>query len=236
MRPLGIGFPRDKIIQQAMLFIIESVLDPKLTDLISLMASDLAEDALRLLDKLGIERGGVAWFIEGDIKGLFDNIDHHKLEYLLKNHFKEARLFHLYWKIVKAGYIEWDYNIIKLVASDVGVPQGSIISPILSNLILHELDKLIESKIIEYNKASWMVKPYLTKPKYHNLTMRITRLIKKVSSLKVYGLDKVDIIKKMNLEYYKFIKLIRLQKSIIPNPLSTTIKYVRYVDDWLLGL
>lgn len=48
----------------------------------------------------------MTWFIEGDIKSFFDSIDHHVLEGLLKKHFKDARLIHLYWKFVKAGYVE----------------------------------------------------------------------------------------------------------------------------------
>jgi len=176
------------------------------------------------------------WVVDLDIKGFFDNIDHHILEKLLRRHFNEARLFHLYWKIVKAGYVSWDNNKRTFVASDLGVPQGSIISPILSNLVLHEQDKLIEKKIREYEDSSKGVKPYLTNPKYHKLTMRIKRLKSKIDSIRSHSVETWPQIKSLKFEYHKFIKERRLLKSMIPNPLITTIKYVRYADDWLIGL
>lgn len=235
MRPLGIGSPRDKIILQAILFILEIVLEPKFSDLShGFRPNRGCHTALRQVR----DWKGVAWFIEGDIKGFFDNIDHHILEGLLKKHFDEARLFHLYWKIVKAGYISWDVDQKKrtFVASDVGVPQGSIISPILSNLILHELDKLIEEKIKEYRDSSSKMTPHLTNPKYHKLTMRIARMKSKMESLRPLGMEYKEQISSLKMEYIKYIKERRLLKSIIPNPTRTVIKYVRYADDWLLGL
>lgn len=232
-RPFGISSPRDKIIQQAMLFILETILEPKFSDLShGFRPNKGCHTALKQIR----EWKGVAWFIEGDIKGFFDNINHQKLENLLKNHFNEARFFHLYWKFVKAGYIEWDSNKMNFIASDVGVPQGSIISPILSNLILHELDKFIEEKIQKMSMNNSDKKPYITNPEYHKLTMRIARLKNRINTLKIQRMDNLKLIKILNKDCMSFIKNRRLLKSIIPNPKETSIKYVRYADDWLLGL
>jgi retron-type reverse transcriptase len=76
------------------------------------------------------------------------------LEKLIKEHFEDPELICLYWKFVKAGYMERlvqknRYNFVKGV---LGVPQGGIISPLLSNLVLHELDKYV-SGLIKANRT-----------------------------------------------------------------------------------
>nr|ATI20252.1 group II intron reverse transcriptase/maturase [Juglanconis oblonga] len=229
MRPLGISSPRDKIIQQAMKLVVEAILEPKFMDTShGFRPKRGCHTALKEIR----EWKGVSWFIEGDIKGFFDNIDLRILESLLKNHFKEDRFFHLYWKFAKAGYIDWDGSKKRYVAPDTGVPQGGIISPILSNLVLHELDIYIEELRKKYARLGMGKKPYLTNPVYHKYTMRINRLKKVVSVL-----DKTDLnydIKKANL--LTQIKLRRKIKSLIANPEVTRIRYVRYADDWLIGV
>ena len=73
----------------------------------------------------------VRWFIEGDIKGCFDNINHAALTKLINKKIKDARLLKLIYKFLKAGYLEdWKYN-----KTYSGTPQGGIISPILANII-----------------------------------------------------------------------------------------------------
>lgn len=84
---------------------------------------------------------GVTWFIEGDIKGFFDNIDHHTLINILRKRIHDEYFISLIWKFLKAGYIEdWKY-----VQTFSGTPQGSIISPILANIYLNEFDKYMEN-------------------------------------------------------------------------------------------
>ena len=80
----------------------------------------------------------MSWFIEGDIKGCFDNIDHQVLANVINAKIKDARLIQLIWKFLKAGYMEqWDYQ-----RTYNGVPQGSGVSPVLCNIYLNELDKV----------------------------------------------------------------------------------------------
>ena len=83
---------------------------------------------------------GTKWFIEGDIKGCFDNVDHAVLINLLRRRIKDEYFISLIWKFLKAGYMEdWVYY-----NTYSGTPQGSIISPILANIYLHELDCYME--------------------------------------------------------------------------------------------
>lgn len=77
------------------------------------------------------------WIIEGDIKGCFDNIDHQILLKLLRNRIADRRLIGIIHRLLKAGYQE-NGSIYK---PDKGTPQGGVISPLLANIYLHELDK-----------------------------------------------------------------------------------------------
>lgn len=224
MRPLGISSPRDRIIQQAMKLVMESILEPHFSEMShGFRPHKGCHTALKNIR----EWKGVSWFIEGDIKAFFDNIDHRILESLIEEYFKDARLIHLYWKLVRAGYVEWDTR--KFVPSNMGVPQGGIISPLLSNLILHKLDIFIEKKIKLLEDNNNQELPYINNPKYHNLEVKIYRLNKKILNKKGTCIDKQKL-KTLVIERRKM-------KSTIPNPkFKARIRYVRYADDWLIGI
>ena len=127
----------------------------------------------------------------------------------------------MYWKLVKAGYIDWDGKKRAFVATDEGVPQGGIVSPLLSNLVLHELDEFVQKLILEKEEANPKTKPYITNPKYHAMTMKIYRLKKKGRTLTTS--DRKKLVENVSQR--------RKLKSIIPNPKITRLKYVRYADD-----
>ncbi len=83
--------------------------------------------------------GGARWLVEGDIKGYFDNIDHEILIKIIRNMVRDARIIKLIYRFLKAGYLEkWQYH-----KTYSGTPQGGILSPLLANIYLHELDKSI---------------------------------------------------------------------------------------------
>jgi retron-type reverse transcriptase len=87
---------------------------------------------------------GTKWFIEGDIKGCFDNIDHHTLMSILRENIQDNRFLRLIEGALKAGYCEeWKYH-----PSHSGSPQGGIVSPILSNIYMDRLDKFVEETLI----------------------------------------------------------------------------------------
>jgi retron-type reverse transcriptase len=145
------------------------------------------------------------------------------LERLIGVHFEESRLINLYWKIVKAGYIDWDTSNHKFIATELGVPQGGIISPVLSNLVLHELDKHMQKLVEEREAINGRLKQSVTNPEYHKLTMQISRLNKKIQlEEKPTGLRK---------ERASVLSERRKLKSLIPNPEVVRYKYIRYADD-----
>ena len=83
---------------------------------------------------------GTEWFIEGDIKGCFDNIDHKTLMSIIREKIHDGRFMNLIEKLLEAGYLqEWDYR-----PTLSGTPQGGMVSPLLANIYLDRLDKFVE--------------------------------------------------------------------------------------------
>jgi retron-type reverse transcriptase len=123
---------------------------------------------------------------EGDIKKFFDNIDHTVLANLLKKYFDDADLIDLYWKLVKAGYLAWDpiKKTRNFVLDDVGVPQGGILSPLLSNVILHELDSFVGDLITKQNKVVENISPSIPDKEYNRLSRQISKTKKLIRDSK----------------------------------------------------
>jgi retron-type reverse transcriptase len=117
---------------------------------------------------------GITWIIEGDIKGYFDNIDHKIMAEIIKERIHPDRtLMGLFHKIFKAGYME--NNTFK--HSILGLPQGGIISPILSNLYLTPFDEFIDLL-----KEKYCNEPISNKnPSYRKLEKRIVNLNDKLT-------------------------------------------------------
>ena len=120
---------------------------------------------------------GVRWFIEGDIRGCFDNIDHNVLISLLSKKVKDARFLQLIRKFLKAGYLEnWVYH-----STYSGTPQGGILSPILANIYLHELDMFVEKLKKDFYKSP---EAQYTR-EYNRIRARVGKLSKKIASAEV---------------------------------------------------
>ena len=92
---------------------------------------------------------GTVWVIEGDIKGFYDNVDHNILLELVEGKIQDLRIIGLLERFLKAGYMEAgeSHNTYS------GTPQGSILSPVLSNIYLHELDKHMEWTVEDETKG-----------------------------------------------------------------------------------
>ena len=109
---------------------------------------------------------GTKWFIEGDIKGCFDNIDHTVLLSILREKIHDNRFLILVENLLKAGYLEqWDYR-----PTLSGTPQGGIVSPLLANIYLDRLDEFVEQTLIpEYTRGEAEAE----QPEYQRLLRRI---------------------------------------------------------------
>lgn len=146
-RPLGIPTGDDKLVQEVMRMILEALYEPVFSeDSHGFRPHRSCHTALD-----GIRSGwkSTKWFCEVDIKGYFDNIDHTKLLDILKKRIEDETFLSLLGKFLKAGYVEdWRWN-----ATHSGTPQGGIVSPILANVYLHELDIFMQRLKEQFNKG-----------------------------------------------------------------------------------
>jgi group II intron reverse transcriptase/maturase len=132
-RPLGIAALEDKIVQQAVVFILGSIYEEEFLGFS--YGFRPGRDPHRALDALsvGLERKKVNWVLDADIRGFFDNIDHEWMCRFVEYRVGDRRVLRLIQKWLKAGVSEegvWS-------ETKVGTPQGAVISPLLANLYLH---------------------------------------------------------------------------------------------------
>ena len=137
-RPLGIPSGDDKLVQEVVRMILESIYEPTFSDAShGFRPKKSCHTALAKIQKTFT---GAKWFVEGDIQACFDSFDHHVLIDILRKKIKDEAFIGLMWKFLKAGYMEqWTYH-----TTYSGVPQGSGMSPILANIYLNELDEHME--------------------------------------------------------------------------------------------
>ncbi|MFV1366804.1 reverse transcriptase domain-containing protein [Mycolicibacterium elephantis] len=224
-RPLGIPSIDDKLVQEIVRNILESIFENKFSNNSHGFRPNRSCHTALIQCKQTLI--GTKWFVEGDIKGFFDNIDHQILINILRKHIKDEKFIRLIWKFLKAGYLEdWRFH-----KTNSGTPQGGIISPILSNIYLNELDSMIE----EYKENFDMGKGRKTNNGY-------MRFYKKIFSLKKQNEQDWYLISSDEQErrkreiqglYQTLNKLNRLE------PMDTQfkrIKYVRYADDFIIGI
>ncbi|MFJ7980950.1 reverse transcriptase domain-containing protein [Lysinibacillus xylanilyticus] len=224
-RPLGIPTFEDKLVQEVVRRLLESIYEPQFLVHSHGFRSNLS--CHTALKEIRNTFTGTRWFIEGDIKGFFDNIDHHVLVSILRRRIHDEKFINLIWKFLRAGYVE-DWVFHKTYS---GAPQGGIISPLLSNIYLNELDKYVEQYIKSYNKGDKRVHN-LT---YHNLASKINH---RKSKNKHDWATLSEEEKKERLKELKFLykELQSHDSKDLFDPNYRRLKYVRYADDFILGV
>jgi RNA-directed DNA polymerase len=143
MRPLGIPEIRDRIVQEALRRILEPIWEADFSRPSSGFRPDRStKDAVAYIGGrlIGNSSQKSGWVIEGDIQSFFDNIDHRKLMKLLRRRIRDKKILSLIWKFLRAGIMEQG----NLRHSLLGTPQGGIVSPLLANIYLDELDRYME--------------------------------------------------------------------------------------------
>ncbi len=132
-RPLGIPTYEDKLVQMAVAKILNIIYEPEfLPCSFGYRPNRGCHDALKVLNHY-IEKRRTNYIVDADIKGFFDNVDHHWMIEFLKHRIADPNLLRLIHRFLKAGIIEEG----KYYDSTQGTPQGGVISPILANIYLH---------------------------------------------------------------------------------------------------
>jgi RNA-directed DNA polymerase len=156
LRPLGIPTYEDKILQRAVLRLLEVVFEQDFLDCsYGFRPGRGAHDALATIWKQAMKGGG-CWIVEVDLRKYFDTVDPRHLRAFLRQRVCDGVLTRAIGKWLKAGVMEEG----RVSYPETGTPQGGVISPLLANIYLHEvLDKWFERVVKPRMKGrSWLVR------------------------------------------------------------------------------
>lgn len=146
-RPLGIPTLRDRIVQRAMLMAMEPIWESDFHRLsYGFRPERSVHHAIRTV-KFQLQDGTDTvgrWVIEGDLASYFDTVHHRLLMRCIRKRIRDRRFLRLLWRFLKAGHV--DRGLFR--AASEGVPQGGVISPLLSNIMLDEFDQWLETRYL----------------------------------------------------------------------------------------
>jgi RNA-directed DNA polymerase len=222
-RPLGIPGGNDKLVQSVVRLILERIYEPVFSEHShGFRPGRSCHTALKEIQR---NWTGVKWIIEADIKGFYDNIDHNRLIKALQTKIDDRKFIRLMWAMLKAGYMEeWVWH-----KTYSGVPQGGIVSPIMANVYLHELDTWVAAKIKAFNQG----KRRSPNPEYRQLIDEKHRIRQRLKKRKAVGLpvdSEKQRLKELETAQHKL-------SSVDPmDPNYRRLLYCRYADDFQLGV
>lgn len=212
LRPLSIANPREKIVQKAIAVILEAIWERTFSN-----SSFGFRPGMSLHQALyQIYRNGSSyqWVIQGDISKCFDMIPHKVIESILSKKIICDKTMQLIRKSLTTGYIDQETG--KHIASNMGTPQGSVLSPLLANIVLNELDSYMNDVKGTFEKG----KKRASNKEYNSLTSKIQNLQK---------------FHQGSPEVKKLAMLRRRVPSMMyDDPNFKRIMYLRYADDFIV--
>lgn len=210
-RPLGLPVWSDKLVQEVIRQLLAAYFEPMFSDHSHGFRPERGcHTALReIYDRWR----GTVWFIEGDISQCFDSLNHELLLEILSEHIHDQRFLRLMRELLEAGYME-EWTLTQTLS---GVPQGGIVSPLLSNILLDKLDKFVETVLI----------PHYTRGTRRRENREYRKLIMRSWRHRQRG----------NIEQAEALRnqAQRLPSQDRDDPNYRRLHYVRYADDFLLG-
>jgi group II intron reverse transcriptase/maturase len=211
LRPLGLPSWSDKLVGEVVRLLLEAYYDQGFSDRShGFRKGRGCHTALREINNTWT---GITWFIEGDISDCFGSFDHRILLGILAEKIHDQRFLRLIRNMLKAGYLEeWEYR-----DTLSGVPQGGVVSPVLSNIYLHKLDEFVERELIpQYTRGALRA----ADPAYRQADALLRRARRRG--------DRAEA-RRLALE-------MRTLPSTDPmDPGYRRLRYLRYADDHLLG-
>lgn len=220
-RPLGIPTIEDRIVQQALRMVLEPIFEADFHDCShGFRKHRSTHTALR---GVAVAYPRSSWIVEGDIVGCFDNIPHEKLVEAVSRRVADEKILSLVRKFLRAGYMEdWVYH-----RTYSGTPQGGIVSPLLCNIFLHQLDDFMVNELV----ANRTLTPKESYGRQSREYQRINRQLHKRRVLLRQG-QRSD----RNQLLAEIVELEREQKRTPCYDKRHPAKfgYVRYADDFVI--
>jgi group II intron reverse transcriptase/maturase len=218
-RPLGIPTGDDKLVQEVARIILERIYEPIFSG--NSHGFRPARSCHTALEQIRQHWTGIKWFIEFDIEGFFSNMDHKIMVKLLEKRIDDRRFTKLIEGMLKAGYLEdWTYH-----PTYSGTPQGGIVSPILSNIYLHELDIFMKELEKEFTKG----KVRKVNPEYTYFALRKGDIRREIDQTGKRP-ELIETLKELDRESKK------LQPKDFHDENYKRLRYCRYADDFILGI
>jgi len=210
-RPLGIPTWSDKLVEEVIRLLLEAYYEPIFSSHSHGYRAN--RGCHTALGEIVTHWTGTVWFIEGDIKGCFDHIDHDRLMEILAKRIHDQRLLRFIRYRLESGIMEdWQYQ-----RTYSGTPQGGVLSPLLANIYLHELDEYIETKLLpKWNRGK---------------TRRMNSAYRAVVFQRRQAKSRGDI----ETFNHHTAAMRQLPSQDMHDPEYRRLKYVRYADDFLLG-
>lgn len=222
LRPLGIPTFDDKLLQKVIKMILEAIYEGQFeSSSHGFRPNKSCHTALTQIQKTYT---GTKWFIEGDIKSFFDNINHDVMIQILRERITDERFLRLIRKFLNAGYVE-DWKFYKTYS---GTPQGGIISPILANIYLDKFDKYMTDYVKDFCEGKYRKRT----PEYRQNEIELGKARRTLECASTEN---------QRQEAIQRIRQLEKERVLIPHsdPMDSSFKrltYTRYADDFICGV
>jgi group II intron reverse transcriptase/maturase len=219
-RPLGVPSPRDKIVQECVRLILESIYEPMFHD--QSHGFRPGRSCHTALESLRRNWVGTKWVLKIDISECFERVDHSRLLDILREKIADDRFINLIRKFLTAGYLEnWVYH-----RTHSGTPQGSVISPILTNVYLSKLDGKLAALSEQYSQGE--------RRKQNSQRIALMKARK-------YVLEQGEADPSCRVDLQRNLRMLNQQILRTPaaayyDPAYARVKFLRYADDVAVGI
>ncbi|HAX94716.1 MAG TPA: group II intron reverse transcriptase/maturase [Bacteroidales bacterium] len=227
MRPLGIPALEDKMVQMGMTRILNAIFEPIFLDCsYGFRPGRGCHQALKKLDNTIMSKP-VNHVIDADIRGFFDNVDHDWMMRMLQEKISDPKFLRIIRRFLKAGVMEDG----KRMDTEEGVPQGGLISPILSNIYLHYVLDLWVEKEVKRNMKGFVeiiryADDFVILVQYKEEAEMILELLNE--RLKKFALD-LSAEKTQLIEFGRYAKMNAEKKGTKPDTLDF-LGFTHFVD------